>query len=67
MAIDYVRDEAAATQTLEAVRERGGQGFIVCADVSKPQAVAAMAAHVQREFGKLDILGRPSSRTVAAH
>jgi NAD(P)-dependent dehydrogenase (short-subunit alcohol dehydrogenase family) len=28
VAINYVRDEAAATQTLQAIRERGGQGFM---------------------------------------
>ena len=56
VAINYVRDEAAAKQTLAAIRERGASGFIVRADVSKPDEVMAMAARVEQEFGKLDIL-----------
>ncbi len=56
IAINYIRDEAAAAQTLKMVQERGGEGFTVRADVSKPEDAQMMAAHVQREFGKLDIL-----------
>ena len=56
VAINYVRDEAAAAATLAAVRERSGQGVMVKADVSKPEDVSALAAHVGQAFGKLDIL-----------
>jgi NAD(P)-dependent dehydrogenase (short-subunit alcohol dehydrogenase family) len=44
VAINYLRDEAAAMQTLQAIRDRGAQGFVVRADVSQPDDVAAMAA-----------------------
>jgi len=56
VAVNCLRDEAAATQTLQAIRERGSNGFIVRADVSKPADVSAMAARIQQEFGKLDIV-----------
>jgi NAD(P)-dependent dehydrogenase (short-subunit alcohol dehydrogenase family) len=56
VAVNYVRDEAAATQTLQAIQERGASGFTVRADVSKPDEVSALAARVKQEFGTLDIL-----------
>jgi len=56
VAINYVRDEDAATHTLEAVRELGGDGFTVRADVTRPEAVARMAERVKQEFASLDIL-----------
>jgi enoyl-[acyl-carrier protein] reductase III len=56
VAVNYVRDEGAANQTLAAIRERGASGFVVRADVSKPDEVLTMAARVEQEFGKLDIL-----------
>ncbi len=56
VAINYVRDEAAATRTLQAIQQSGATGFIVRADVSKPDDVSAMAVRVQQEFGQLDIL-----------
>ena len=55
IAVDYVRDEAAAAETLKAIEQRGGEGFVVQADVSDPDQVASMAARVRQQFGKLDI------------
>ena len=53
--INYVRNEGAATETLQAIRSMGADGFIVRADASKPDEISAMAGRVQQEFGKLDI------------
>ena len=55
VAVNYLRDETAATETLKAIEQRGGRGFVVQADVSDPDQVASMAARVREEFGQLDI------------
>jgi enoyl-[acyl-carrier protein] reductase III len=55
VAINYVRDEGAATETLQAIRSMGADGFIIRADVSKPDEISSIAGRVQQEFGKLDI------------
>ena len=44
IAINYVRDETAAKRTLEQVRERGADGFIVQADVADPAQIEKMAS-----------------------
>ncbi len=55
VAINYVRNEAAAKGTLEQVRARGSDGFIVQADVSQPAQVERLFDRVREEFGGLDI------------
>ena len=55
IAINYVRDETAAKRTLEQVRERGADGFIVQADVADPAQIERMFKRVSDEFGALDI------------
>jgi NAD(P)-dependent dehydrogenase (short-subunit alcohol dehydrogenase family) len=55
VAINYLRDEKSAKATLEQVRARGADGFIVQADVSKPAHVERLFERVRDEFGSLDI------------
>jgi NAD(P)-dependent dehydrogenase (short-subunit alcohol dehydrogenase family) len=55
VAINYVKDDASARKTLEAVRARGADGFIVQADVSQPADIERLFARVRSEFGSLDI------------
>lgn len=55
IAINYVVNEAAAKNTLAQVREKGGDGFIIQADVTQPGDIRHMFSAVQAEFGKLDI------------
>lgn len=55
VAINYLKDEASAKATLEQVRARGSDGFIVQADVSKPDQLQRVFARVRDEFGALDI------------
>ncbi|MBA2526706.1 MAG: SDR family oxidoreductase [Pyrinomonadaceae bacterium] len=55
VAVNYFQDESAANDTLERVRERGSDGFVVQADISRPAEISRMFARVQQEFGKLDI------------
>ena len=55
VAINYLRDEASAKLTLEQVRTRGADGFIVQADISQPPQVERLFRRVRDEFGSLDI------------
>jgi enoyl-[acyl-carrier protein] reductase III len=55
VAINYLKDEASAKATLEQVRARGADGFIVQADVADPAQVERMFARTKDEFGSLDI------------
>ncbi len=56
VAVHYYQNEAAADATLKEVRKRGSDGFLVRADVSKPEEIAEMFRKVKAHFGKLDIL-----------
>jgi len=55
VAIHYYQNEAAANQTLAQVRERGSDGFIVQADVTRLEDISHLFNTVQAEFGSLDI------------
>ncbi len=55
-AIHYYAQEEAAKETLAKVRERGADGFVVQADVTRPEEISRLFDRVKREFGKLDIL-----------
>src|SRR6266550_388728 len=55
VAINYLRDERSAKSTLEQVRARGADGFIVQADISQPAQVERLFRRVRDEFGSLDI------------
>lgn len=55
VAINYFENEAAAQDTLARVRERGSDGFVIQADVSRPEDINRMFRRVQEEFGTLDI------------
>jgi NAD(P)-dependent dehydrogenase (short-subunit alcohol dehydrogenase family) len=55
-AIHYYKQEEAANETLAQVRARGSDGFVVQADVTRPEEIQAMFDRVRREFDKLDIL-----------
>ena len=55
VAINYVQNKSAATDTLAQVRERGADGFIVQADVSRPDSIKEMLGKVESEFTTLDI------------
>lgn len=55
VAINYLKDEASAKTTLEQVRARGADGFIVQADVCQPKEIQRMFNRVRDEFGSLDV------------
>ncbi len=55
-AIHYYTQEEAANETLAKVRACGADGFVVQADVTRPEEIQRMFERVEREFGTLDIL-----------
>ena len=54
-AIHYYTQEADANDTLAKVRACGSDGFVVQADVTRPEEIRRMFDRVEREFGTLDI------------
>jgi len=66
VAIHYFQNEGAAKETLEQVRKRGSDGFLVQADVTRPDQITEMFQKVKAEFGKLDLFvsnARPEAST----
>ncbi len=61
VAVHYFQNEAAAKATLSKIRESGASGFVVQADVRRPE----MFERVKAEFGALDIFVS-NARTEAA-
>lgn len=55
VAVNYFQNEDAARDTLAGVQERGSDGFIIQADVRRPEDIIQMFNRVQAEFGTLDI------------
>src|SRR5262245_39306006 len=56
VAVNYQRNEAAAQETLQAIRNLGGDGALVPADVSKPDEVERITAQSRRQLGPIDFL-----------
>jgi len=55
LGIHYYRNESAAKDTLAEVRKRGSDGFLVQANVCRPEEITRMFAEVKAQFGKLEI------------
>jgi NAD(P)-dependent dehydrogenase (short-subunit alcohol dehydrogenase family) len=55
VAVHYFQNDSAAKQTLEQVRKRGSDGFLVQADVTQPKQITEMFRKLKTEFGYLDI------------
>jgi len=55
VAVHYYRNREAAEMTLAKIRELGSSGFLVQADVCRPDEVRGIFEKVRTEFGSLDI------------
>jgi len=55
IAIHYYKNERAANDTLAEVRRRDSDGFIVQADVTRPEEIKQMFRKVHEQFRKLDV------------
>lgn len=56
VAVNYLRDEAAASEVVEIIRGEGGEAFAFRADVATSDGAEALAASVLKHFGRIDIL-----------
>lgn len=56
VAVNYLQNDEAARNTLDGIRARDSDGFLIRADVSQPGEIRRMFDSVRSEFGKLDIL-----------
>ena len=54
VAVHYYQKEDHAKATLEKLRAYGSDGFVLQADVCKPEEIRHMFARVKSEFGALD-------------
>src|SRR6201998_2314394 len=55
VAIHYYRNQGAAQATLEKIRGFGSNGFLVQADICRPDEIRRIFQQVRAEFGALDI------------
>jgi NAD(P)-dependent dehydrogenase (short-subunit alcohol dehydrogenase family) len=66
VAVHYFQNEVAAKETLDQIRERRSDGFLVQADVLRLEEITAMFHKVKTEFATLDIFvsnARPEAST----
>lgn len=54
--VNYHSDEDGAKDTLEKIKEGGGEGIVVQADVSKEEDVISMFEQTIEKFGRLDVM-----------
>jgi enoyl-[acyl-carrier protein] reductase III len=55
VAVHYYQNQGAAQETLDRVRKHGADGFLIRADVSRPDEVRRLFADVKAGLGSLDI------------
>ena len=55
IAVHYYQNERAARDTLGQVRQRGADGLLVQADITRPDQISEMFRTVKSAFGRLDI------------
>jgi 3-oxoacyl-[acyl-carrier protein] reductase len=54
--VNYTANEAAAAETLEAIKQKGGEGALARFDVADSAAVDAAVKQIAAERGRLDVL-----------
>jgi 3-oxoacyl-[acyl-carrier protein] reductase len=54
--VNYRTNETAAEAVAAECRELGGEALAIAADVTSPEAVAAMATRIAEEVGRLDVV-----------
>lgn len=55
IAVHYYQNERAASETLAEIRRRDSDGFLVQADVTRPEEIRRMFQEVRTRFKKLDV------------
>ncbi|WIG57846.1 MAG: Oxidoreductase, short-chain dehydrogenase/reductase family [Ktedonobacterales bacterium] len=54
--INYHRDQAAATATLQQILQAGGKAQIAQADVARPEEIQRLVEQTVRAYGRLDVM-----------
>ena len=54
--VNYLRNDEAAAAVAAECRALGGEALAIAADVTSPEAVAAMAERISEEVGRLDVV-----------
>jgi len=55
IAVNYLRDEAAAREVVERVHGTGGEAFACAADLARPEEAQRLVAEAVGRYGRLDI------------
>ena len=56
VAVNYLKNQKGAEETVEAIRKAGGEAVAIRADVTRQDEVRALVAEVRKQFGHIDIL-----------
>jgi 3-oxoacyl-[acyl-carrier protein] reductase len=56
IAVNYLRNQKGADETVAAIQRAGGEAAAFRADVTKIEEVKTLVAQVRKQFGKIDIL-----------
>lgn len=65
VAVNHLRNDAAAAEVVAACRAAGGDAWAIKADVGTPEAVQAMVEKVVREAGRIDVVVNNAFRPYA--
>ena len=65
IAIHYYQNEAAAKETLRLIKERGADGAIFQADVTKPEQIERLFKEVRSRFPSLEFLSLTPDRKLS--
>ena len=65
VAVNYLKNQAGAEQTVEAIQKAGGEALPIRADVTSSADVQAMVAAVREKWGRIDILANNAGDLIA--
>ena len=54
--VNYLKNQKGAEETVQAIRQAGGEALAVRADVTRQSEVDALVAAIRKQWGRIDIL-----------
>ena len=67
VAVNYLKNQKGADETVEAIRKAGGDAVAIRADVTRQSEVHALVAEVRKNYGRIDILVNNAGDLIARH